>query len=139
MIRQVFPRPLYTVYKTRQEVKNETGLAWNVDYCISVGAHQIVVLIKSLGEDLVLANVDQKLRDAYAIFSLHRETQNGGLYNDVHWRLLLANDDVMSALGSEGYRPYHYAFENLSVRIVWMSHASDELKRIRREIAEAGL
>lgn len=137
-IRQVFPRPQYTVYKIRQDVKNVTGLTWNVDYCVAVGPHKIVMLIKALDEDTTTSNIDQRMRDAYAIFSLHRETSNGGLYTDVHWRLMLAKDEVLDALGAEGYQPYRYAFESLSVRIQRMSTVPDELKRIRREMAEAG-
>jgi hypothetical protein len=139
MMRQVFARPFYTVYKIKQDSKNETGLTWNVDYCIASGAHEIAVIIKALPDDTTVANLDQRMRDAYAIFSLMAETKNGGLYDKVHWRLLIVKDDVMSGLGSKAYGSYRYAFESLSVRIVWASKVPDELKRVRHEMEESGL
>lgn len=137
MIRRCFPNPFYTVYKIGSDKKNDTGLAWNLDFCLTKGRNDIIAILKLLGADTTLENLDERMRSAYAIFALDEEYHRGSLlYRDLRYRWLLVPDEVMKKLGVEGYRPYHYAFERLSVEIIPLSEASDDLKRYRREIED---
>lgn len=140
MLRSCFPRPRYFVYRIEQKRKNEAGLLWNLDFCVTIGGSTLVAIFKLLREDTTLSNLDQRMRDAYAIFSLDRETNEGSLhYRNLQHRMLLVPDQVMRDLGTEGYRPYHYAFERLKVEIDRLGEAAETLKRYRREIEESGL
>lgn len=140
MLRSCFPPTLYTVYKIRNEKENDSGLDWNFDYSISRGKHSLVAVFKLLGPDTTLENLDIRMRDAFAVFALDREYHSDSLsYRDLHHRMLLVPDDVMEKLGVEGYRPYHFAFERLSVEIERLGEATETLKRYRREMEQEGL
>jgi len=140
MLRSCFPPNLFTVYKIRSADKNDSGLGWNFDFAITRGKNTLVAIFKLLGADTTVDNLDSRMRDAFAVFALDREYHSDSLhYRDLHVRMLLVPDDVMKKLGSEGYRPYHFAFERLSVEIERLGEAMETLKRYRREIEEAGL
>jgi hypothetical protein len=139
MLRSCFPSRLYTVYKARDGKKNDSGLDWNFDYSITRGKHILVAVFKVLGPDTTLENLDIRMRDAFAVFALGREYHSDSFYPDLHHRMLLVPDGVMEELGTQGYRPYHFAFERLSVEIERLGEATETLKRYRKEIEQQGL
>lgn len=140
MLRRCFPRPRYFVYRIDQKRKNEAGLLWNLDFCVTIGGSTLVAIFKLLREDTTLSNLDQRMRDAYAVFALDHETNDESLhYRSLQHRMLLVPDQVMRDLGTEGYQPYRYAFERLKVELERLGEAAERLKRYRREIEESGL
>src|SRR6201988_4334137 len=87
MIRGCFPSPFYTVYKIRSDLKNDSGLVWNLDFSVAKGKHELIAILKLLGADTTLENLDERMRSAYAIFALDEENHGGSLqYSDLNYR-----------------------------------------------------
>jgi hypothetical protein len=136
-LRKIFARP-YHVQKVPQRV-NDSGLTWNPDFWVEK-ERKVILVIKALGPDTTLENLDARMRDAYAVLVLNWEVGRHGGALATGARALVVPDKILRDLGQERYLKYNYAFEPFGCEIIGRNHIAelelhrDEEDRVKRPI-----
>jgi len=105
----------YSVFKVRDSIVNDAKLSWNPDFWVEKRGKKILV-VRVLSPDTTLANLDLRMRDAFATMSLNHIYHKRIALSAPHGVLILP--DAVSFLPNDNYSAYAQAFDEIGCEII---------------------